>query len=127
MTKPCCDKCRGRSPRGFDTPSILVCRDPNCECHKSEWGARKDLDNQMKSNLNIKVPRGWRKGQTIFNFLWYLRECGYDTEVVGWNPNGTLQHSVGRMADPFHIGDKELEKYYREFLVKHGAGDEIRI
>lgn len=57
----------------------------------------------MKSK-NITKPKDWRIGQTIFNFLEFLTANGYG--------NGQCQ----RMADPFHIPDEELEKYYKLFL-----------
>lgn len=58
--------------------------------------------------MNIKTPTGWRKGQTIFNFLEWLRiEKGID-EVFG--------SSGGRMAAPFHLSDKLFDKYWIEFI-----------
>lgn len=56
----------------------------------------------------MKTPPNWRKGQTIFNFLeWLYKEKGYDNE------------QSTRMADPFHLNDKDLDKLYEEFLTKH--------
>jgi hypothetical protein len=55
--------------------------------------------------MNIRTPPSWRKGQTIFNFLEWLR-----TEK-GYKPNQST-----RMADPFHILDKDLDALYEEFL-----------
>lgn len=49
-------------------------------------------------------PAEWRKGQALFNFLEWLAKKGYGTE-----------QSV-RMADPFHIEDKKLEKLYLEYM-----------
>ena len=43
------------------------------------------------------IPKGWREGQTISNFLIWL-----DGE--------------GEMADPFYIEDKELNKKFKQFL-----------
>lgn len=55
-------------------------------------------------------PKGWRKGQTVFNFLWWLQwSKGYSMEVYAKD---------SRMADPFHIDDATFEKMYEEFL-KH--------
>lgn len=47
----------------------------------------------------------WRIGQTMFNFLEWLRT----------NKNFDTSQSV-RMADPFYIEDKELTKLYKEYL-----------
>lgn len=56
---------------------------------------------------DLKTPKGWRKGQAIFNFLWWLKEKeGYDPEV-----------GPERMADPFNIDDKKFEELYDEFLI----------
>lgn len=52
----------------------------------------------------IKIPKGWRKGQTIFNFLEWLKTKGYDNE------------QSSRMADPFHIENSTLEKLYEEYI-----------
>lgn len=53
--------------------------------------------------MKIKTPKGWRKGQTIFNFLEWLRvEKGY------WQAK--------RMADPFNIPDDEFDELFEEFL-----------
>ena len=57
---------------------------------------------------NMDIPDGWRKGQTIFNFLEWLRvEKG-----VGGNQNE-------RLADPFHLSDKEWDKYWKEFIREY--------
>ena len=56
----------------------------------------------------INKPKDWRTGQTIFNFLEFLRERGY--------PIGQST----RMADPFHIPDNELERLYKEFIKQYG-------
>lgn len=47
----------------------------------------------------------WRKGQTLFNFLEWLR---VNKQVIG-NQNV-------RMADPFHLSDEEFNRYLEEFL-----------
>lgn len=70
--------------------------------------------------MNIQTPKRWRKGQTIFNFLWWLQqEKGYKTEVVNFAPAGQIVHAEGRMADPFNIADADLDKLYEEFLSTH--------
>jgi len=53
-----------------------------------------------------KIPKGWRKGQTIFNFLAWLTQKGYG------NPN---PHRLD-MADPYYITDEDWDKWYQEFL-----------
>lgn len=64
--------------------------------------------------MKITTPKNWRKGQTIFNFLEWLRvEKGFNQE------DGELIMSDTRMADPFYIVDEELDKYYEEFLKQH--------
>ncbi len=56
----------------------------------------------------LKTPKGWRKGQTIFNFLeWLHTNRGYS--LPAYTP-----HS--RMADPFHIPDVMFDDLYNEFL-----------
>jgi len=53
----------------------------------------------------MEKPRGWRKGQTIFNFLEWLAMV----KKVPYNQNR-------RMADPFFLEDKEYDEYYKEFV-----------
>lgn len=66
-------------------------------------------------------PSGWRIGQTIFNFLWWLHDKkGYKTELTGWNGNINT-YAEGRMADPFHISDEEWHELYVEFLKEHAT------
>lgn len=53
----------------------------------------------------MNKPEGWREGQTIFNFLeWLKNKKNYDG-----NQNF-------RMADPFSIPDGNWDKLYKEFL-----------
>ena len=54
--------------------------------------------------MNIKTPKDWRKGQTIFNFLEWLANKGYST---GQNH---------RLADTFHIADKELDELFKQYI-----------
>ena len=60
--------------------------------------------------MQIKTPKNWRKGQTIFNFLEWLKEKGYSSHIS--NPNGV-------MADPYYIKDEELDKLYKEFMEQY--------
>jgi hypothetical protein len=68
--------------------------------------------------MDIKTPKDWRKGQTIFNFLWWLHaEKEYRTETIRFNGSSSNPvTATGRMADPFHIPDAEMDKLYEEFL-----------
>lgn len=62
--------------------------------------------------MDITTPKGWRKGQTIFNFLeWLHKEKGYE--------NDTQIQGLERMADPFYIEDTEIDRLYDEFIMKH--------
>lgn len=53
----------------------------------------------------MKKPKGWRKGQTIFNFLEWLRV-----------EKGIPGNQTFRMADPFYISDENWDKWHKEFL-----------
>lgn len=56
--------------------------------------------------MNITTPPDWRKGQTVFNFLEWLRtDKGYKAD--------------GRQADGFHIQNKEYEALFKEFINLH--------
>ena len=55
--------------------------------------------------MNIDTPTDWRKGQTLFNFLEWLR-------TVKKMPRNQNE----RMADPFFLEDEELDELFREFL-----------
>lgn len=64
----------------------------------------------------IDIPRGWRQGQTLFNFLWWLQsEKGYQPELGS--------HGC-RMADPFHIPDDRFEMLFEEYLEQLNVEDE---
>lgn len=52
----------------------------------------------------IKIPKDFRIGQTIFGFLEFLAQKGYPT------------NQSYRLADTFHIDDEELAKLYNEFI-----------
>lgn len=53
----------------------------------------------------MKTINGWRKGQTMFNFLEWLTTKGY------------ASNQCTRMADPFFIDDDAWDKLYKEFLA----------
>lgn len=58
--------------------------------------------------MELNRPTGWRKGQFIFNFLeWLLTEKKI-------NNNQSY-----RLADSFHLPDKDFDKYYKEFCKLH--------
>jgi hypothetical protein len=59
----------------------------------------------------MKTPVGWRKGQTIFNFLDWLGRKGY-------SHNHTQSHN---MVDPFYIRDEDWDKFYEQFLEENHA------
>lgn len=57
--------------------------------------------------MEFQTPSGLRKGQTLFNFLEWLR---IEKDLY---PHGE------RLSDTFFIEDDELDEYYVEFLNKH--------
>ncbi len=59
--------------------------------------------------MELIRPRGWREGQTIFNFLEWLNV-----------KKGIHTNQNSRMADPFHVSDEDWDKFYEEFLKEHG-------
>ena len=65
--------------------------------------------------MNIKTPTGWRKGQTIFNFLQWLL-------TTGKLPANQLGQ---RVADPFFAQDPEWDSWWSEYLEEHGVTDVI--
>lgn len=60
----------------------------------------------------IKAINGWRKGQTIFNFLWWLHDIkGIETEYSVASRGCTSC----RQADVFYMSDDELNSYWEEY------------
>lgn len=57
-----------------------------------------------KSKILFKPLKGQRKGQSVFNFLAWLRTERYVEEGESY-----------RMADPFYLPDKEWDLYWKEF------------
>src|SRR3990167_11420134 len=97
MKKECSHK-KSLRENGITAPENYTCR----VCKPSTF------PNIDKENMNIETPQGWRKGQTIFNFLCWLRQTKrYDREYG---------LDAGRMADPFHIPDDIWDSLYEEFL-----------
>ena len=66
----------------------------------------KKRKNTITLQLNLKdlCPKDWRFGQFIFNFGEYLAQKGYPA------------NQSYRMADMFHISDKEFEKELTKYL-----------
>lgn len=58
------------------------------------------------TKLQIVPPEGWRIGQTLFNFLEWLKE---EKQVGSYS-------SLDRVADPFYISDELIIKYYKEYI-----------
>lgn len=57
--------------------------------------------------IRSEKPKGWRTGQTVFNFLeWLALRKG-----VSGNQNA-------RMADPFPIPDKEWDEWWAEYITE---------
>lgn len=61
----------------------------------------------------MKRPKNWRKGQTIFNFLAWIKRVKQMTGPIG---------ECGAMIDPFYIPDKQWDELYREFLLEYKEG-----
>lgn len=62
----------------------------------------------MPKNFVLKTPPTWRKGQTIFNFLEWLKV-----------KKGMPGNQNERMADPFFLPDEKFEKFFEEFLKQY--------
>lgn len=50
-----------------------------------------------KPNIRLKTPKGWRKGQTISNFIQWLEK------------------RTKNRVDIFYLPDKDFDKYFGEF------------
>jgi hypothetical protein len=50
----------------------------------------------------------WRKGQTVFNFLAWLKDTGRYEGIDN-----------SRMADPFYIIDAEWDRWWGQFIYEH--------
>ncbi len=60
----------------------------------------------------MERPKGWRKGQMVFNFLQWCKQHG-----VAGNQNH-------RLADTFHLSDAEYDRLWQEFCKEVGTKDE---
>ena len=65
--------------------------------------------NNMKTILTNK-PKGWRDGQTIFNFLEWLGKKNYAPRT-----------NTERLSDTFYGSDELLASLYQEFLDEHSV------
>lgn len=65
--------------------------------------------------LRTIPEKGWRQGQTIFNFLAWLQD-----------EKGHSGNQNRRLADTFHIGDKDLENLYEEYTHKIKGNKNVR-
>lgn len=69
--------------------------------------------------MKFSKPKDWRTGQTIFNFLEWLRQDEYIY---------SLPSNQERMADPFNIEDEDLGKLYSRYLELKGLPlDEVEV
>ena len=59
-------------------------------------------------SIKIEIPKDWRIGQFIFNFLEWLADKGY-----------APRDNVARLSDPFHLSDNELLNYWKKFLKEN--------
>ena len=59
---------------------------------------------EVTNMMKIQNPKRWRSGQTIFNFLEWLKE-----------KKGVQGNQNQRLADTFHIPDDEMEAYIKEW------------
>ena len=72
--------------------------------------AEKELEQEMREinlwrELRGNIPKDWRIGQFIFNFLEWLGQKGY--APLTWS---------SRMGDPFNINDDKFIEYWQEYL-----------
>lgn len=60
--------------------------------------------------MNIQKPKGWRKGQMLFNWLeWLLSHGGYANQAGS------------RCADTFHMSDEEFDSKWKEFCEEYNT------
>lgn len=95
---------RGIMLKFADRLSNLSRMEPWDEKRKAHYIKKSTFWKSGTPNVEMEVVPGWRKGQTIFNFLEYLKGEGHPTK------------QSDRMADPFHIPNKELDRLYADFI-----------
>lgn len=78
----------------------------------------------MANTFHRPLPKGWRIGQFMFNFLEWLRtDKGYAGEVHEALSFCAHGDDECRMADPFHIPDEDwirLMDEYKDHLHEQG-------
>lgn len=70
----------------------------------------KNTNNNNYFKLILKIPKQWRIGQTIFNFLAWLNREEEDHQIKD------LFCLSDRMFDPFHLSDIEFKIKFKEFI-----------
>lgn len=55
-----------------------------------------------------ELPKGWRKGQMLFNWLEWLLKHGVEANQAG-----------SRAADTFYMSDEEFNQKWNEYLREH--------
>lgn len=67
--------------------------------------AREAIVKMGETGIALMVPKDWRNGQAMFNFLAWLF-------MTGRTPNDQSH----RMGDPFNLSDDQWNIYWQEFL-----------
>jgi hypothetical protein len=70
-------------------------------------------------SMNIETPSGLRKGQTIFNFLSWLKGTKPELTINSHSDSHAL-----RMANPFYIEDEKLDILFEEFLAQYKSANQ---
>lgn len=73
--------------------------------------------------MDFERPKGWRKGQTIFNFLEWVRIEKEKREVDVYFVNSQSP----RMADPFSWSDGNFDSLWDEYLSSLEEDDGLSI
>ena len=64
--------------------------------------------------MHIPRPKGWRKGQTIFNFLEW---CGHFAHLP-------LNQAGPRCGDPFYVSDERFDRLWAMYTADLGVQTE---
>lgn len=92
-----CAKSQDEVKKLIAGPNTFICNECTMLCF--------NIITDETDPITLPRPAGWRKGQTIFNFLWWLKRG-----------KGMQAEHEGVMVDPFHITDVEWDVLYAEFL-----------